>query len=58
MKLHLENPYTDDRLDYQKSAIESVCGLLRGQEICRTEFTVIRYALAAPQSRKKNRTKW
>jgi type III restriction enzyme len=29
-------------LDYQHSAIEAVCGLFRGQEICRTEFTVIR----------------
>ena len=23
MKLHFENPYTDDRLDYQRAAIES-----------------------------------
>jgi len=35
MKLHFESD-----LDYQKAAIESVCGLFRGQEICRTEFTV------------------
>ena len=42
MKLHFENPYTDDRLGYQKSAIESVCDLFRGQEICRTDFTVTR----------------
>jgi type III restriction enzyme len=27
-------------LDYQLQAIESVCDLFRGQEICRTEFTV------------------
>ena len=27
-------------LDYQLSAIEAVCDLFRGQEICRTEFTV------------------
>jgi type III restriction enzyme len=35
MKLHFES-----NLDYQHAAIESVCGLFRGQEICRTEFTV------------------
>jgi type III restriction enzyme len=35
MKLHFE-----PNLDYQRSAIESVCDLFRGQEICRTEFTV------------------
>jgi type III restriction enzyme len=29
-------------LDYQLKAIESVCDLFRGQEICRTEFTVTR----------------
>ena len=36
MKLHFE-----PNLDYQLDAIESVCDLFRGQEICRTEFTVI-----------------
>jgi len=35
MKLHFEN-----NLDYQLAAIESVCDLFRGQEVCRTEFTV------------------
>jgi type III restriction enzyme len=35
MKLHFE-----PNLDYQHSAIEAVCDLFRGQEICRTEFTV------------------
>jgi type III restriction enzyme len=35
MKLHFE-----PNLDYQLAAIESVCSLFRGQEICRTEFTV------------------
>jgi type III restriction enzyme len=35
MKLHFES-----NLDYQLDAIEAVCGLFRGQEICRTEFTV------------------
>ena len=37
MKLHFE-----PNLDYQLQAIESVCDLFRGQEICRTEFTVVR----------------
>ncbi|HDS1156071.1 TPA: DEAD/DEAH box helicase family protein [Stenotrophomonas maltophilia] len=35
MKLHFE-----PNLDYQMQAIEAVCDLFRGQEICRTEFTV------------------
>jgi type III restriction enzyme len=35
MKLHFE-----PNLDYQHDAIEAVCDLFRGQEICRTEFTV------------------
>ncbi|MGU0798792.1 type III restriction-modification system endonuclease [Pseudomonas aeruginosa] len=35
MKLHFE-----PNLDYQMQAIEAVCGLFRGQEVCRTEFTV------------------
>lgn len=35
MKLHFES-----NLDYQLQAIEAVCDLFRGQEICRTEFTV------------------
>lgn len=39
MKLHFES-----NLDYQLAAIESVCDLFRGQETCRTEFTVIREA--------------
>jgi type III restriction enzyme len=30
----------EPNLDYQLQAIESVCGLFEGQEICRTEFTV------------------
>ena len=45
MKLHFE-----PNLDYQHAAIEAVCDLFRGQEICRTEFTVTRDALAAQQS--------
>jgi type III restriction enzyme len=36
MKLHFE-----PNLDYQHAAIEAVCDLFRGQEICRTEFTVV-----------------
>lgn len=40
MKLHFE-----PNLDYQLEAIESVCDLFRGQEICRTEFTVTKSAL-------------
>ena len=35
MKLHFES-----NLDYQHAAIESVCDLFRGQETCRTTFTV------------------
>jgi len=35
MKLHFE-----PNLDYQLQAIEAVSDLFRGQEICRTEFTV------------------
>src|SRR5271155_4413691 len=37
MKLHFE-----PNLDYQLAAIESVRDLFRGEEICRTEFTVTR----------------
>ncbi|MGE3779959.1 MAG: DEAD/DEAH box helicase family protein, partial [Pirellulaceae bacterium] len=40
MKLHFE-----PNLEYQHSAIEAVADLFRGQEICRTEFTVTRDAL-------------
>lgn len=45
MKLHFE-----PNLDYQHTAIESVCDLFRGQEICRTEFTVTRDALSTQQA--------
>ncbi len=45
MKLHFEPD-----LDYQLQAIEAVCGLFRGQEVCRTEFTVTRDAMD-PQMR-------
>ena len=37
MKLHFE-----PNLDFQLAAIKSICDLFRGQEICRTEFTVTR----------------
>ena len=37
MKLHFESD-----LDYQQDAIAAVADLFRGQEICRTEFTVTR----------------
>ncbi len=45
MKLHFE-----PNLDFQLSAIEAVCDLFKGQEICRTEFTVTRDP-ADPQMR-------
>jgi len=45
MKLHFE-----PNLDYQLQAVEAVCDLFRGQEICRTDFTVTR-DVAHPQMR-------
>jgi len=42
MKLHFE-----PNLGYQLQAIEAVCDLFRGQELCRTEFTVTRDLAAA-----------
>jgi type III restriction enzyme len=45
VRLHFEPD-----LDYQHTAIESVCGIFHGQEICRTEFTVTRDATAAQQT--------
>src|ERR1039458_2135832 len=44
MKLHFE-----PNLDFQLAAIESVCDLFHGQEICRTEFTVTRDLADAQQ---------
>lgn len=35
MKLHFESD-----LPYQAAAIEAVCDLFHGQEVCRSEFTV------------------
>jgi len=43
MKLHFESD-----LDYQLAAIEAVCDLFRGQEICRSEFTVTTHTPSAP----------
>ena len=40
MKLHFES-----NLDYQLEAVEAVCDLFRGQEVCRTEFTVTQHAV-------------
>lgn len=37
MKLHF-----DPDLEYQRTAIQSVCDVFRGQEVCQTEFTVTR----------------
>ena len=45
MKLHFE-----PNLDFQLEAIEAVCALFRGQEVCRSEFTVTRVQ-AGPQVR-------
>lgn len=42
--------YFEPNLDYQLQAIEAVCDLFRGQEICRTEFTVTRN-VTDPQGR-------
>lgn len=43
MKLHFE-----ENLPHQLAAIEAVCDLFRGQEVCRTEFTVTQRS-ASPQ---------
>jgi type III restriction enzyme len=45
VKFHFE-----PNLDYQHTAIEAVCDLFHGQETCKTEFTVIRDAVAAQQT--------
>ncbi|MGV9287606.1 type III restriction-modification system endonuclease [Streptomyces sp. NPDC003719] len=45
MKLHFEAD-----LDYQIQAIEAVCDLFRGQEICRNAFTVTHQALDDDQT--------
>jgi type III restriction enzyme len=40
----------EPNLDYQLQAIEAVCDLFRGQEICRTEFTVTQHAVGGQQA--------
>jgi type III restriction enzyme len=45
MKLHFE-----PNLDYQQAAIEAVCDLFKGQETCRTEFTVTAAPAAGQQA--------
>ncbi len=44
----------EHNLDYQRAAIDAVCGLFTGQELCRTEFTVShnapRYAVSDGQA--------
>ena len=49
MKLHFE-----PNLDYQLQAIEAVCDLFKGQETCRTEFTVTREAAGGQLSLLEN----
>ena len=44
MRLHFE-----PNLEYQQQAIDAVCDLFRGQEICRTEFTVTSQASGGQQ---------
>ncbi len=45
MKLHF-----DPSLDYQHAAMEAVCDLFRGQEVCRTEFTVTHKFLSGTEN--------
>jgi type III restriction enzyme len=45
MKRHFEA-----NLECQTRAVKAVCDLFRGQEICRTEFTVTRDALGPQQA--------
>ena len=40
MKLHFESD-----LPYQRAAIDAVCNLFQGQEVCRSVFTVTAQAL-------------
>ncbi len=42
MIFKFEDPFLDDRLSYQKESILAVTDLFKGQEACRTEFTVSR----------------
>ena len=43
MKLHFE-----PNLDYQLQAVDAVCQLFRGQDVCRTEFTVTKSTAGGP----------
>lgn len=44
-----EAPFRTGSSSYQLQAIDAVCGLFRGQEICRTEFTGARDAVRGHQ---------
>lgn len=39
MRLRFEDPFVDERLKYQRDAIEAVCDLFKGQEAYRDEWT-------------------
>jgi type III restriction enzyme len=41
MKLVFSDPFSDESVAYQKQAIEAVCDLFAGQEICDSVFTVL-----------------
>lgn len=45
MKLHFE-----PNLEFQHAAVEAVCDLFRGQEVCRTEFTVTHTLIDSKQA--------
>ncbi len=53
MKLHFE-----PNLDYQLQAVEAVCDLFRGQEICQTEFTVTKHAVGGQANLALPRAIW
>ena len=42
-------------IDFQLQAVDAVCDLFRGQEVCRTEFTVtrIRVRITAGSTKKQ-----
>lgn len=39
-------------LDFQVEAVDAVCDLFRGQEVCRTDFTIIRDSIFSPAGSK------
>jgi len=52
MRFHLE---VEPNFDYQMQAIEAVYDLLRGQKVCRTEFTVtMKLSMSRSGSRRRN----